>query len=202
MDFLIAAILLASAILGFVLLRGRDRYSPGGKDSQSLMPPLSRTRSGKRQSSDIDLDPQTCLVDAPKRKQYRLLNDAEQILYYRLCEAMPKMQIFAQVGVAQLAQLRGRQEARRLNQMAGRGVDFIVCGSDFGIVAAIELAWPTETSGENSPEEEKRRALQSLGIPLIIYRPNHLPDTETISREIASAIVHRNRLEADRISAA
>lgn len=202
MDFLIAAILLASAILGFVLLRGRDRYLPGGKDSESLMPPLSRTRSGKRQSSDIDLDPQTCLVDAPKRKQYRLLNDAEQILYYRLCEAMPKMQIFAQVGVAQLAQLRGRLEARRLNQMAGRGVDFIVCGSDFGIVAAIELAWPTETSGENSPEEEKRRALQSLGIPLIIYRPNHLPDAETISREIASAIVYRNRLEADRISAA
>ena len=27
----------------------------------------------------------------------------EQILFYRLCEAMPNMQIFAQVGVAQLA---------------------------------------------------------------------------------------------------
>ncbi len=202
MEFLIAAILLATAILGFVLVRGRDRYSPGGKDSESLMPVPSRARGSKRQSSDLDIDPQTCLVDAPKRKQYRLLNDAEQILYYRLCEAMPKMQIFAQVGVAQLAQLRGRQEARRLNQMAGRGVDFIVCGSDFGIVAAIELAWPTDSSDDTSPEEEKRRALQSLGIPLIIYRPNHLPDAETISREIASAIVHRNRLEADRISVA
>ena len=202
MEFLIAAILLATAILGVVLVRGRDRYSPGGKDSESLMPVPSRARGSKRQSSDLDIDPQTCLVDAPKRKQYRLLNDAEQILYYRLCEAMPKMQIFAQVGVAQLAQLRGRQEARRLNQMAGRGVDFIVCGSDFGIVAAIELAWPTDNSDDTSPEEEKRRALQSLGIPLIIYRPNHLPDAETISREIASAIVHRNRLEADRISAA
>jgi len=202
MEFLIVAILLATAILGVVLVRGRDRYSPGGKDSESLMPVPSRARGSKRQSSDLDIDPQTCLVDAPKRKQYRLLNDAEQILYYRLCEAMPKMQIFAQVGVAQLAQLRGRQEARRLNQMAGRGVDFIVCGSDFGIVAAIELAWPTDSSDDTSPEEEKRRALQSLGIPLIIYRPNHLPDAETISREIASAIVHRNRLEADRISVA
>jgi len=84
--------------------------------------------------------------------------------------------------------------------MAGRGVDFIVCGPDFGIVAAIELAWPTDSTGENSPEEEKRRALHSLGIPLIIYRPNHLPDADTISREIASAIVHRNRLEAERVS--
>ena len=200
MDLLIAAILLATAILGVVLVRGRDRYSPDGKDSESLMPSVGRVRSGKRQSSDIDLDPQTCLIDAPKRKQYRLLNDAEQILFYRLCEAMPNMQIFAQVGVAQLAQLRGRQEARRLNQMAGRGVDFIVCGPDFGIVAAIELAWPTDSTGESSPEEEKRRALHSLGIPLIIYRPNHLPDADTISREIASAIVHRNRLEAERVS--
>ena len=108
MEFLIAAILLATAILGVVLVRGRDRYSPDGKDSESLMPSVGRVRSGKRQSSDIDLDPQTCLIDAPKRKQYRLLNDAEQILFYRLCEAMPNMQIFAQVGVAQLAQLRGR----------------------------------------------------------------------------------------------
>jgi len=111
---------------------------------------------------------------------------------------MPNMRIFAQVGVAQLAQLRGRQEARRLNAMAGRGVDFVVCGPEFGIVAAIDLAWPTGDGNENSPEEEKRRALQSLGIPLIVYRPNNLPDPDTLSKEVANAIVRRNRLEVDR----
>lgn len=161
------------------------------------MPPITKTRTNKWRHSVANLDPQTRFVDSPKRKQYRLLNDAEQILYFRLCEAMPNMQIFAQVGVAQLAQLRGRQEARRLNQLAGRGVDFIVCGADFSIVAAIELAWPTDSSNENSPEEEKRRALQSLGIPLIVYRPNNLPDAEALSREIAGAIVRRNRLETE-----
>lgn len=200
MDLLIVAILLATAILAFVLVRGRDRYTPGGKGGQSLMPRPVRNRYSKWPASTIDTDPKTRFVESPKRKQYRLLNDAEQILFHRLCEAMPNMRIFAQVGVAQLAQLRGRQEARRLKQMMGRGVDFVVCGTDFNIVAAIELAWPTDEGNENSPEEQKRQALQSLGIPLIVYRPNELPDADTLSREVASAIVRRNRLEADHSS--
>src|SRR5574343_689553 len=198
MDLLIVAIVLATAVLAVVLLRGRDRYAPNGKGSESLIPGLNKSRQHRGQPTIMDLDPQTRLVDNPRRKQYRLLNDAEQILYYRLCEAMPNMQVFAQIGVAQLAQLRGRQESRRLANMAGRGVDFIVCDPDFAIVAAIELAWPTDCEGENSPEEEKRRALHSLGIPLIVYRPNQLPDADALSQEVASAIVRRNRLEAER----
>lgn len=200
MDLLIVAIVIASAILLYVLMRGRDRYRPGGEGTQSLMSPVSRAPNSKWPASSIDLDPKTRFVENPKRKQYRLLNDAEQILFRRLREAMPNMLVFAQVGVAQLAQLRGRQEARRLSSMLGRGVDFVVCGTDFGIVAAIDLAWPTDDGAENSPEEEKRRALQSLGIPLIVYRPNQLPDPDSLSREVAGAIVRRNRLEAERVS--
>lgn len=152
----------------------------------------------KWQQGQLELDPQTRFVHAPKRTQYRLLNDSEQQLYCRLQEAMPSMQIFAQVGVAQLALLRGRHEAKRLIQMAGRGVDFVVCDHEFAIIAAIELAWPSiEENGINS-ETEKHQALQSLGIPLIVFRPNDLPDAEAISREIADTIIRHNRLETDR----
>ncbi|MGE5472141.1 MAG: DUF2726 domain-containing protein [Bacteroidota bacterium] len=149
-----------------------------------------------RPPQQFDLDQQTRLLERPKR-QYRLLNDAEQELYLRLLEAMPNMRIFSQVGVAQLAQLRGRVDAQRLRGMAGRGVDFVVCGSDFGIVAAIELAWPTP-GGETAAEDEKQAALASLGIPLIVFRPNQLPNADAISREIADAIIRRNRLEKER----
>ena len=45
------------------------------------------------------LDPQTRFIEPTKRKPYRLLNDSEQELYQRLCEAMPNMRVFAQVGV-------------------------------------------------------------------------------------------------------
>lgn len=198
MDLLIIAILLATAILAFVLLRGRHRYSPDPGSGDSVIAVPSQRRLRKNQPSILSLDPQTRLADAARRKQYRLLNDAEQILYCRLCEAMPNRLIFAQVGVAQLAQLRGRQEAKRLSRMTGRGVDFVVCDNEFAILAAIELAWPTDSTGENSPEEEKRHALESLGIPLIVHRPNQLPDVETLNREITLAIVRRNRLEAER----
>lgn len=164
----------------------------------SKHPFVAPNKPKKWQQGQLELDPQTRFVEVPKRKQYRLLNDSEQELYHRLREAMPSMQIFVQVGVAQLALLRGRHEAKRLSQMAGRGVDFVVCDSEFAIIAAIELAWPSPGEKGVNNESEKHQALQSLGIPLIVFRPNGLPDAEAISREIADAIIRRNRLEADR----
>jgi len=186
--------LLATGVAGGVVLLLRNRA--GAEDVDSGEPEIRVPRKSNWQQRQLELDPQTRLLERPKR-QYRLLNDAEQELYMRLLEAMPNMRIFAQVGVAQLAQLRGRVDAQRLRGMASRGVDFVVCGSDFGIVAAIELAWPTP-GGETTAEDEKQAALESLGIPLIIFRPNQLPDADAISREIADAIVRRNRLEKER----
>lgn len=188
--------LILSGIAGGLLLlwwrseSGDDRMALARQEFR----PSGRDDSWHQQA--LELDPKTRLMERPKR-QYRLLNEAEQELYLRLLEAMPNMRLFAQVGVAQLAQLRGRVDAQRLRNMAGRGVDFVVCNSDFGIVAAIELAWPTP-GGDTSSEVEKQSALASLGIPLIIFRPNQLPSADAISREIADAIVRRNRLEKER----
>ena len=197
MDTLAIGLLALAALLtGGLLLTRNNR--PSLRDDVDLKIPPRKGEKAVNQQMHLDLDQQTRFVENPKRKQYRLLNDAEQELYRRLQEAMPNMVIFAQVGVAQLAQLRGRREARSLIQMAGRGVDFVVCGNDFAIIAAIELAWPKTSNEKNVSENEKRQALQTLGIPLIVFRPNSLPDAEAISREIADAIVRRNRLEAAR----
>lgn len=150
---------------------------------------------------DPESELQTRFIELPKKKEYRLLNNSEQTLYFRLQEAMPNMIVFAQVGVAQLALLRGRQDAEQLRSMAGRGVDFVVCNRDFAIVAAIELCWPQPqpvAGHQQGSEEYKRQALERLGIPLIVFRPNKLPDADTISREIALAVLKRNQLEAER----
>ncbi|MCK6390007.1 MAG: DUF2726 domain-containing protein [Azonexus sp.] len=198
MDNLTLLVLIGAAIgvAVFVLMRKK------AENPAETLPERKRSRSTQRSETrqqSLDLDPQTRFIDTPKRKQYRLLNDSEQELYHRLSEAMPNMRVFAQVGVAQLALARGRQEAQRLGRMAGRGVDFVVCDQEFAIVAAIELAWPTTAAQEGEgAEDEKRMALQSLGIPLIVFRPNMLPDAETISHEIADAIIRRNRMEAER----
>ena len=193
MDIIITIGLIASTglIAGFLLYQKKQKI-------QARNPFSTSDTAKKWQQGQLELDPQTRFVEMPKRKQYRLLNDSEQALYHRLREAMPSMQIFVQVGVAQLALLRGRHEAKRLIQMAGRGVDFVVCDNEFAIIAAIELAWPSTDENGINHEDEKHQALQSLGIPLIIFRPNSLPDAEAISREIADAIIYRNRLESDR----
>jgi hypothetical protein len=193
MDALTIGLLLAGVAGGLALwLKNR----PAGEEFDLPPQEIRKPQKSNWQQQQLALDPQTRLLERPKR-QYRLLNEAEQELYMRLLEAMPNMRVFAQVGVAQLAQLRGRIDAQRLRDMASRGVDFVVCNSDFGIVAAIELAWPTP-AGETFSENEKQAALASLGIPLIVFRPNQLPDADAISREIADAIVCRNRLEKER----
>lgn len=197
MDILAAGLLLAVGLLVGYLIITRNNRSSDDAQPKAGFSHAGSTRAAWQQGH-LPLDEQTRFMESPRRKQYRLLNEAEQLLYHRLCEAMPSMQIFVQVGVAQLAQLRGRHEARQLNRMAGRGVDFVVCDQDFAIIAAIELAWPSPDGHSLSPEEEKRQALQSLGIPLIVFRPNNLPDAEAVSLEIADAIVRRNRLEAAR----
>ena len=187
-------VILAGGVAAGILVL-RDRWGQRRRVETPVLPAIHRNPPAVRQQGNLDLDQQTRFIEQPQRKQYRLLNDAEQALYHRLCEAMPNMRIFAQIGVAQLAQLRGRHEARLLTPMAGRGVDFVVCNQDFGIVAAIELAWPMATADR---EAEKREALKKLGIPLIVFRPNDLPDAEAVSLEIASAIIQRNRMEAER----
>ncbi len=194
MDVLTIGMLAAAGGLGGAFLLLRNKRRPRQQESLRTGP----SAKADWQQGQLPLDPQTRFVETPRRKQYRLLNDSEQELYHRLCEAMPNMLVFAQVGVAQLALARGRPEAQRLSRMAGRGVDFVICDREFSIIAAIELAWPSAGQETNSAEDEKRMALQSLGIPLMVFRPNDLPDADTISREIADAIVRRNRLEAER----
>jgi hypothetical protein len=195
MDALTIGLLLAGAALTAILIYRRNASANQIQYSPALP---RRHQERQRKEAELDLDQQTRFVESPRRKQYRLLNDAEQVLFRRLCEAMPNMRIFAQVGVTQLALLRGRQEAQRLMQLSGRGVDFVVCDADFAIIAAIELSWPLSGDQNNASEDEKRQALHSLGVPLIVFRPNSLPDADTICREIADAVVRRNRLEAER----
>lgn len=194
-DITLGILAAAIAASGLMFYLGHRLGKGGASGTRS-----QRRFAGAHLEPATDIDPQTRFDAADRPRQYRLLNSSERELYHRLCEAMPSMKIFAQVGVAQLALARSRKEAQRLSRMAGRGVDFVVCDSDFSIVAAIELAWPSAGAELDSAEDVKRVALQSLGIPMIVFRPNKLPDTDIIGREIADAIRRRKRLEAERNS--
>ncbi len=197
MDTLIILGLLAATLIAGLIFRAQSR-----KALASTKLDIVPSRSTSRKSpppAQAYVEPETRFAEPLQRKPYQLLNSAEQALFHRLREAMPNMLIFAQVGMAQLANLRGRRAVEEMRHMLGRSVDFLVCRNDFAILAAIELTWPTpESHGTISSEALKAQALERLGIPLIVFRPNALPDADTISREIAEAILRRNHLEAER----
>lgn len=143
-------------------------------------------------------EPETRFIEvARKSSQYRLLNTSEQALFHRLVEAMPNMTVFAQVGIAQLVQLRGQHAVEEIWDIANRCINFVVCREDFTIVAALDLSWPTDDEpGRRRAAESKRQALEKLEIPLIVYRPHQLPSVDTIAKDIAQAVLRHQHSEA------
>lgn len=195
MDLYLIAGLLALAGLAFFAFR-HFRQSAERQPSLRRESGLPRRDKGAKPAFH---EAETRFVELPRSKPYQLLNAAEQALYQRLVEAMPNMIVCPQVSMALLAQLRGRQALAEARPMFGRSVDFVVCREDFSIIAAIELTWPTpEDLQRQEAEAAKQAALEKLGIPLIVFRPNELPDADAISREIATAIIRRKQLEERR----
>ena len=190
MAFVFVALVAALSVI-FYRMRKRD-------DLKHLTSPLP-ARFVRKARDNGYVEEQTRFVEVPRKKTYRLLNVSEQALYLRLEEAMPNMRLFAQVGIMQLAQLRGRVAASEAQQMLGRCVDFLVCDKDFAVVAAIELSWPTDENWERQKAAEtKKLVLEKLAIPLIYFKPQQIPGVEEIAREIAAAVVSRKHLEAAR----
>lgn len=195
MDLYLTAGLLALLGLAFFVARHFRRASASRPLPDQGATTIRREKGGKPAFHEAE----TRFVELPRSKPYQLLNTAEQALYHRLVEAMPNMIVCPQISMALLAQLRGRQALAEARAMLGRSVDFLICREDFSIIAAIELTWPTpEDLQRQQTEMAKQAALEKLGIPLIVFRPNELPDADAISREIATAIIRRKQLEERR----
>ena len=191
--FMVFVFVALVAALSAIYYRVRKR-----DDLKHLSPRLA-TRSVRNGQNKGYVEERTRFVETPRKKTYRLLNVSEQALYLRLEEAMPNMRLFSQVGIMQLAQLRGRVAASEAQQMLGRCVDSLVCDRDFAVVAAIELNWPSDENGERQKAADtKKRVLEKLAIPLIYFKPQQIPEVDDIAREIAAAIVSRKHLEAAR----
>ncbi|MDR3158402.1 MAG: DUF2726 domain-containing protein [Zoogloeaceae bacterium] len=120
---------------------------------------------------------------APKR----VMTDAEQILYYRLLEALPEYPILAQVQMSSFLYDKQKKSGwSALNQIRMKSVDFLVIRKDAYVVAVIELQDSThERKDRQKNDEFKRNALKSAGIRLIEFHARELPSTE----EIRAAIV-------------
>ena len=103
------------------------------------------------------------------------LSDPEQILYWRLKEAMPECVVLGQVSFSrflrpQAAGFAGRQAL--LNVISRKTTDFLVCLPDFTVVAAVEL---DDTSHVKEKDARRDQIFQSAGIPLIRVHVRDIP---------------------------
>jgi very-short-patch-repair endonuclease len=119
----------------------------------------------------------------------RPMTEPEQVLYSRLCQALPDHIVLAQVGMSRFLAVRRGHNARawynRINRMS---VDFLVCTKDASVVAAVELDDASHQHPDRvSADAKKELALNAAGVRLLRWNVGAMPDEAAIQRSIATA---------------
>jgi very-short-patch-repair endonuclease len=110
------------------------------------------------------------------------LSQPEQILYFRLVQALPAHIILAQVQLSRLLGVKkGNNYQAWFNRINRMSADFVVCNKDSSIVAVIELDDAThQRKGRQAADAKKDRALASAGIRVLRWQARSLPDIAAI----------------------
>lgn len=118
------------------------------------------------------------------------LSQPEQILYFRLVQALPDHIILAQVQLSRLLGVKnGSNYQAWLNRINRMSVDFVVCNKDSSIVAVIELDDATHQSEDRQTADAKKdKALESAGVHVVRWQAKAVPDLATIQRAFIPCI--------------
>jgi hypothetical protein len=117
------------------------------------------------------------------------LTQPEQVLYHRLVKALPDHIVLAQVQVSRVLGVKKGSNFNEWNNRINRlSYDFVVCGKDSTVLAAIELDDKTHESGRrNDTDEKKNKATADAGLRLIRWNVKALPDETAIQAQLRSA---------------
>ena len=126
--------------------------------------------------------------------QQKPLTAVEQVLFHRLVQALPQHIVLAQVQMSRFLRVRkGRPVQEWLNRISQKSVDFLVCKSDFTIVAAVELDDSTHSRLDREiADTAKNRALAAAGVPLVRWHVSALPDFDAIRAMIGTVLQDRS----------
>jgi hypothetical protein len=116
----------------------------------------------------------------------RPLSRPEQVLYFRLRNALPEHIVLAQVQLSRfLGVKRGHNFYAWNNRIDRLSADFLICSKDSSVVVAIEL---DDKSHEFEPRQridaKTEKALTSAGVRLSRWRTVSLPDEAAIRQEV------------------
>ena len=110
------------------------------------------------------------------------LSQPEQVLYFRLMEALPEHIILAQVQLSRfLGVKKGHSYQSWSNRINRMSADFVVCNKDSSILAVIELDDATHQKPDRQAADMKKdKALASAEIKIIRWQAKSIPDISII----------------------
>ncbi|MEW9900822.1 DUF2726 domain-containing protein [Chitinivorax sp. PXF-14] len=116
----------------------------------------------------------------------KVMSGPEQVLYFRLTEALPDHIVLAQVQLSRLLGVRKGHKAMEWNNRINRmSADFVVCRRDASVLCVVELDDASHLKPERQQADAKKdKALQSAGINVVRWNVKTLPDDEAIRNAI------------------
>lgn len=117
------------------------------------------------------------------------LSAPEQVLYWRLLEALPECVVLPQVTFSRFMKpdtggVAPKEEYHALqNRISQKTIDFLVCLKDFTVVAAIEL---DDATHKRDADERRDQILRAAGVVVIRLRTREMPTIEKL-RELFTA---------------
>lgn len=119
----------------------------------------------------------------------RPLSRPEQVLFHRLVAALPQHLVLAQVQVSRvLGVKKGANVQTWQNRINRLSFDFVVCGPDASVLAAIELDDAShEAPARVEADRRKSRAAADAGLRLIRWTVRELPAEDEIRAALLAA---------------
>jgi very-short-patch-repair endonuclease len=105
------------------------------------------------------------------------LTNREQVMYFRLTEALHEHIVLAQVAFSALLKTHNRPDRNRFDRKVA---DFVVMNRSFEVLAIIELD-DSSHKGRERQDAERQALLTNAGYRVIRY--NSIPDIEVLKAE-------------------
>lgn len=114
------------------------------------------------------------------------MTNAEQVLYFRLEEALPDHLILAQVQLSRfLGVAKGNNFHAWNNRINRMSADFVVCKKDGSVQVVIELDDHSHHNEERkNADTKKNKALAAANLPMIRWQVTDMPDIATIQKAV------------------
>ena len=148
-----------------------------------------RRRAAAARDEGADPDRIDTLTGWPPQAS-RVLTRSERLAFALLLQAVPEHMILAQVPLSRFLTVPKRHSyADWLRRLGHQCADFVVCDTDFQVLAVVELQAEAEPANERVRRRMERmsRSVKAAKIPLHFWTEGRLPSVDAVRKAINPA---------------